>query len=183
MRQALIVIDVQNDYFENGKMELEAPQEALQQIKRVLTFFKTAELPIIYIQHIKEGTTADFFGRGTKGAQLHTDLEVDSSAIVIEKQFPNSFVKTKLEETLKSLQVEQVVITGMMTQMCVDSTTRASRELGYNPILLADATATKALSFGTNKVAAKDVQYAFLAALQSFAQVLSTTTYLNRFNK
>ncbi len=57
MRQALIVIDVQNDYFENGKMELEAPQEALQQIKRVLTFFKTAELPIIYIQHIKEGTT------------------------------------------------------------------------------------------------------------------------------
>ncbi len=103
---------------------------------------------------------------------------MNSSSIIVEKQYPNSFFQTTLQETLASMQVEQLVITGMMTHMCVDSTTRASNELGYHPILISDATATKDLTFDNRTVQAKDVQSSYLAALQNFAEVISTEEYL-----
>ncbi|KRN07028.1 isochorismatase [Liquorilactobacillus sucicola DSM 21376 = JCM 15457] len=178
MKQALLIIDVQNDYFENGRMELVSPQQALTQINKLEVSFKTRDLPIIYIQHIKNDPKANFFGRGTKGALLHSNLKVDKAAIVIEKHYPNSFFKTDLKELLESLEIEQVVITGMMTHMCVDSTTRASSELGYDPIVISDATATRNLAYRGDNVSAENVQKAFLAALQVFAQVITAKEYL-----
>lgn len=178
MKQALLVIDVQNDYFYQGKMELELPQEALYQINKVEEFFIANNLPIVYIQHIKDQENADFFKRGTRGSLLHEELRVDSSSIIMEKQYPNSFFKTNLIEILKSLKIEQVVITGMMTHMCIDSTTRASKELGYNPIVLSDATATKKLTFQNFEVTAEKVQLSFLSALENFSQVITTEHYL-----
>lgn len=179
MKQALLVIDVQNDYFEHGKMALVEPLKALHQVNRLEEYFMNKDLPIIYIQHIKEDPKADFFGRGTEGSFLHPDLRVDDRAIIIEKQTPNCFFETNLSKVLESLKVEQVVITGMMTHMCVDSTTRASKELGYDPIVISDATATKDLSYRSAVVSAKNVQYAFLAALQNFSQVISASDYLS----
>ncbi|GGC91839.1 cysteine hydrolase family protein [Enterococcus wangshanyuanii] len=179
MKQALLVIDVQNDYFEHGKMALVEPLKALHQVNRLEEHFINKKLPIIYIQHIKEDPNADFFGRGTEGSLLHSDLRVEDRAIIVEKQTPNSFFKTNLLKILESLQIEQVVITGMMTHMCVDSTTRASKELGYDPIVISDATATKDLRYGGKEVSAENVQYAFLAALQNFSQVISTSDYLS----
>lgn len=178
MKQALLVIDVQNDYFEHGKMELYLPEKALQQINKVEDKFISKGLPIIYIQHIKNQPNADFFERGTRGSFLHEKLKVAPSSIVIEKQYPNSFLKTTLKETLESLEIEQIVITGMMTHMCVDSTTRASKELGYNPILLSDATATKNLHSNHLEVSAEQVQASFLAALENFSEVITTDDFL-----
>ncbi|KRL00935.1 cysteine hydrolase family protein [Liquorilactobacillus capillatus] len=180
MKQALIIIDVQNDYFKNGKMELVNPQKALVHVNKLEKSFKARKLPVIYIQHINDDPDASFFGRGTRGALLHSALMIDNNVLIVEKQYPNSFLKTNLKEVLDSLKVEQLVITGMMTHMCVDSTTRASRELGYSPIVISDATATKDLGYGKNKVLAKDVQVAFLAALQTFAQVTTTEKYLSK---
>jgi len=76
--------------------------------------------------------------------------------------------------------VEQLVIIGMMTHMCVDSTTRASKELGYEPIVIADATATKSLAFNGREISAIDVQGAFLSALKNFAQVITAAEFLSR---
>ena len=67
----------------------------------------------------------------------------------------------------------------MMTHMCIDSTTRASKELGYQPILISDATATKALTFEAHKIPAEAVQRAFLSALETFSTVMKTDDYLN----
>lgn len=178
MKQALLIIDVQNDYFEYGKMELHLPENALQQINKLEDFFITNNLPIIYIQHIKDQVNADFFERGTIGSQLHERLKVNSSSIILEKQYPNSFFETNLKETLDLLKIDQVVLSGMMTHMCIDSTTRASKELGYNPILISDATATKTLEFQGYVVKAEKVQASFLSALEHFSQVISTDYYL-----
>lgn len=93
MKQALLIIDVQNDYFQHGKMELHRPKKALQQINKLEKFFTRQELPIIYIQHIKDQLNADFFGRGTTGALLHEELQVNSSSIVIEKNILTLFSK------------------------------------------------------------------------------------------
>jgi nicotinamidase-related amidase len=179
MKKALVIIDVQNDYFEDGKMPLHLPEKALAKINKLEESFTAKKLPIIYIQHIKEQGTADFFARGTKGVLLHENLKTNHSCIIIEKQFPNSFIETNLKETLDSLDVQQVIITGMMTHMCIDSTTRASKELGYEPIVISDATATKALTFEDHEIRAEDVQRSFLSALESFSTVMKTSAYLN----
>lgn len=177
MKQALLVIDVQNDYFKNGKMELVNPEFALQQINKLEQHFIQNGLPIIYIQHINP-VSASFFQENTLGIELHSQLKVTDTSIIVKKHFPNSFVETNLQSILQQHQVEQLVITGMMTHVCIDSSTRAARELGYQPITIADATATRDLEHEGKKVRAEDVQTAFLSALGFFATVQNTTAFL-----
>jgi nicotinamidase-related amidase len=93
---------------------------------------------------------------------------------VLQKNFPNSFRETPLLEHLRRHEVTRLVIAGMMTQMCIDTSTRAAADLGFQCLLAHDACATKALSFGGSTVSAENVQTAFLAALNGlFARVLS----------
>ena len=87
---------------------------------------------------------------------------------VIEKNFPNSFRGTNLDQQLKDLNVKNLVVAGMMTHMCVDATVRHAADLGYKVTLLADACATRAQSFGGENVPARQVHAAFLAALNGF---------------
>lgn len=178
MKQALLIIDVQNDYFKNGKMELVNPDDALNKINQLEDHFFYNHLPIIYIQHINP-STASFFQENTVGIALHPQLQVKDSSIIVEKHFPNSFLETKLQEILKQHQVEQLVITGMMTHVCIDSSTRAAKELGYQPIVIADATATRDLEHDGKIVKAAAVQTAFLSALGFFSTVQNTADYLN----
>ena len=177
MKQALLVIDVQNDYFKGGAMPLVNPEQALTHIHQLEQYFSAKELPIIYIQHINP-SEARFFRVHTEGAALHSHLHLKENSIIIQKTRPNSFLNTSLEETLKQLGVEQLVITGMMTHMCIDSSTRAAAELGYQPILVADATATRDLQFAGQITAAAEVQIAFLAALSNFAKILNRQAFI-----
>ena len=177
MKQALLIIDVQNDYFKNGKMELVNPDLALAQTNLLEDHFIQNNLPIIYIQHINTAS-AGFFLENTLGVELHPKLLLSDSSLVVQKHFPNSFLETNLQSVQK-LQIEQLVITGMMTHMCIDSGTRAACELGYQPILIADATATRDLEYKDSIVKASDVQSAFLSALNVFAKVQNTSDFLN----
>ncbi|KRL36563.1 cysteine hydrolase family protein [Liquorilactobacillus uvarum] len=180
MKQGLLVIDVQNDYFAKGKMELVQPEAALKKINQLEIYFSKHNLPIIYIQHINHKKSAAFFEANTAGAALHSDLKNDPSSIIIEKHFPNSFYRTNLETELHKLGVEQLVICGMMTHMCVDSTTRASTELQFHPLLISDATATKDLTINKKNIPAKDVQNAFLASLTTFATIQKTVDFVSK---
>ncbi|MBD1230994.1 cysteine hydrolase [Acinetobacter seifertii] len=175
MKQALLVIDVQNDYFKNGKMELVGPDQALDKIKQLEQYFNEKNLPIIYVQHINP-PQASFFQENTDGVLLHPELSAGSDSLIVTKHYPNSFLATNLEELLKAHQIEQLVITGMMTHMCIDSGTRAAKEL-INP-LIADATATRDLSYAGKTTKAEDVQTAFLTALSTFANVQNTADFL-----
>lgn len=175
---ALLVIDVQNDYFPQGKMELFCAEQALKHINRLEDLFIKREQPIIYIQHIANQPNATFFQAGTSGVALHSGLRVKADSIVIEKHYPNSFFQTTLKAELERLNVDKLVISGMMTHMCVDATSRAAAEFAYQPMIIAEATATRQLSYSGRTVEAEDVQTACLSAFQMFSQVVSIEDYL-----
>lgn len=177
-KTALLVIDVQNDYFPQGKMELFCAEQALKQVNRLEDSFIKNDQPIIYIQHIFNQENAPFFEAGTVGVELHSGLKTQSDSIVIEKHYPNSFFQTTLKAQLDQLGVEKLVICGMMTHMCVDATSRAAAELGYQPTIIAEATATRQLSYSDRTVQAEDVQTACLSAFQMFSEVASIDDYL-----
>lgn len=185
MKQALLIIDVQNDYFANGKMALTNPDKALVNILTLQQFFHEQKAPIYYIQHIKNDPQADFFAIGSDGANIHQQLlsRITENEKLIIKHYPNSFLQTTLLDELDKAGIEQLVICGMMTHMCIDSTTRYATELGYQPILIADACATKDLVFQSYTIKAHDVHNAFLAALSNFSLVVDTKDFLiNKFN-
>lgn len=177
-KYGLLIIDVQNDYFSGGKMALHEPEKALHHIQQLEHDFKSKNLPIIYIQHINTQPNPAFFEKGTEGVALHSELLLQDDSIIIEKHFPNSFLQTELQATLNQLDVDTLVIAGMMTHMCVDSTTRAAAELGYHPVLIHDATATRTLTFNGYDVEASDVQNAFISSLSNFSTVMSTDDWI-----
>lgn len=178
MKQGLLVIDVQNDYFTGGKMTLAGADEALLKINALEAQFLAAKLPIIYIQHIKYEPNADFFEVGTEGADLHPQLKHDASSIIVEKQFPNSFQGTPLQHHLEQNGVEQLVICGMMTHMCIRATTPVAEKLGYAPIVITDATATRDLIVNGELMPAKKVQETMLAELSAVASMMTTNEFL-----
>jgi nicotinamidase-related amidase len=180
MKTALILIDIQNDYFPGGKMELEGPVEAAAQARGLLDFFRQQKWPTIHIQHISTRPGATFFLPDTDGAKIHPSIAPLAGETVIVKHFPNSFRETMLLEHLKGLGVERLVLCGMMTHMCVDATVRAAVDLGFPILLAADACATRALAYGETKVPAAQVHAAFLAALKSYVQVMTTAEILNQ---
>ncbi len=174
MKTALILIDIQNDYFPGGKMELEGSPEAGQKARQLLDCFRQKGLPLVHVRHLSIRPGATFFIPGTDGAQIHPLVAPLAGETVIQKNFPNSFRKTPLLEFLKGQGIERVVIAGMMTHMCVDATTRAANDYEFECWVAQDACATRKLVLGERTVAAADVHAAFLAALNSgYARVLS----------
>ena len=174
MNQALLIIDIQNDYFPGGAMELVGSPAAGAKAGKLLQAFRQKQVPVVHIQHVSTRPGATFFLPNTRGVEIHESVAPQAGETVLQKNFPNSFRGTPLLEHLRKLQITQLVVAGMMTQMCVDSTTRAATDLGFQCVLAHDACATKSLSFGGATVPAENVQTAFLAALNGlFAKVQS----------
>jgi nicotinamidase-related amidase len=174
MKTALIIIDIQNDYFPGGRMELVGAETAALRAKEALTYFRNDKLPIVHIQHITTRPGATFFIPDTDGIPIHPSVAPLPGETVIVKHFPNSFRETPLLDHLHGLGIERLVLAGMMTSMCVDATARAAFDLGFQNVLLHDAMATRDLSFGGVTVPASQVHGAFLAALGSvYGRVLS----------
>lgn len=165
MPRALVIVDIQRDYFPGGKMPLHEPEAAAEQAARVLEAFRAAGDPVIHVQHLSAPGDG-FLEEGTEGADLV--LAPQEGETLITKRSPNSFLDTDLERTLRGLDVEDVVVTGMMTSMCVDATTRAGADLGFKMTLVPDACAAPDLEFGGRTVDARDVHASFVAALGQF---------------
>ena len=174
MSAALLVIDIQNDYFPGGAMELAGSVEAGEQAGKLIAAFRNKALPVIHVQHLSTRPGATFFVPGTRGAEIHPCVAPREGETIIQKNFPNSFRDTPLLQNLRDRQITRLVVAGMMTQMCIDSTVRAAADLGFKCVLAHDACATRSLSFGGVTVPAASVHAAFLAALNGlFATVQS----------
>lgn len=179
MNKALIIIDIQNDYFKGGNCELVNPMEASLKAKELLEYFRKNNLPVFHVQHINLRKGATYFLPNTKGVQIHENVKPFENEIVIQKNFPNSFLETNLEVELEKLIVNELVICGMMSHMCIDSTTRAAFDLGFDCIVAHDACTTKDLVFLDKKVNASEVHNSFMSALGSvFAKVLDTKSII-----
>jgi len=172
MNTALVLIDIQKDYFPGGTMELSGAEAAVAKAARVLGWFREKGWPVVHVRHLAAQPDATFFIPGTAGADFHSYVMPQGNETVIEKHFPNSFRETPLKSMLEQAKVTKLVIAGSMTHMCVDATTRAAFDLGFQCVVLADACATRDLAFGHVTVPAAHVQAAFLAALGAvYAQV------------
>lgn len=173
MADALLIIDIQNDYFPGGRMELVGADAAARAAARLLERFRLAGRPVLHVRHESLQPGATFFLPGTTGADIHPLLSPMPGEAVITKHYPNSFRDTDLLERLRALGAKRLAVCGMMTHMCVDTGVRAAFDLGFEILLAADACATRDLEFAGRKVAAADVQTAYLAALGAvFARVL-----------
>lgn len=174
MKTALLLIDIQKDYFRGGKMELVNPLEAAKKACMLLQCFREHGGHHIHIQHISLKPDAAFFIKGESGSDIHDSVAHFEGEPIIYKHYPNSFRDTNLLEMLKDWRVERVVIAGMMTHMCVDATVRAAADFGFKVILAEDACATRDLRYGDTLIPAEHVHKAFLAALKSYGDVMKS---------
>jgi len=179
MTKGLIIVDVQNDYFSGGAMELVGMEDAAGQCRKLLDAFRAAQLPIFHIQHLSTRPGAGFFVPDTPGCEIHDSMQPLAGEALLTKHYPSAFRETDLQQLLQMADIDELVICGAMSHMCIDTTVRAAFDLGYRCHLLADACATRDLEFNGQTISAADVQGAFMAALSMpFAQISSADEYL-----
>ncbi|HSM90575.1 MAG TPA: cysteine hydrolase family protein [Desulfobacterales bacterium] len=174
-RTALILVDIQNDYFPGGRMVLEGIDAASVNASRLLSRFREKRMPVFHVRHLAAHSGATFFLPNTPGSDIHPSVSPMAGETVIVKHFPNSFRETSLLDQLKRADVASVAVCGAMSHMCIDATVRAACDLGFQCLVAHDACATRALTFGRKTTPAAHVHAAFMAALSAaYAQVLST---------
>ncbi len=175
MQRALVIVDIQNDYFPGGANPLDGPEDAAANAARLLRHFRDSGEQVVHVQHVWDEPDATFMRPGTPGVEIHDSVTPVGGEPVLQKAFPNSFVGTSLEADLRAAGADEVVVCGMMTSMCVDATVRAAADLGFTVTVAHDACATMPLSFGGVDVPAPSVHAAFLAALaDGYASVVPT---------
>jgi nicotinamidase-related amidase len=170
----LILVDCQNTYT-RGVMELEGVQAALDEAAALLDRARSAGIPVIHIQH-DDGPGSLYDISSESGAIVSRVAPRDGEPVVV-KNYPNSFVQTPLDDHLKSVGAQNLVVAGFMTHMCINSTARGAFNLGYAPTVVAGATATRALpGVDGGAIPAAALQDASLAALiDLFAVVVPDT--------
>ena len=177
----LLLIDIQKDYFPGGSMPLSGPEDAASAAARVLEHFRARDWPRIHVRHDSTNSSVNFMRPGTPGHAFHPDVEPLPGERVIGKNFPDAFQATALQETLNELRAQRLVIAGMMTHMCIDTTVRSAFSRGFPVDLIADATASRELVHGDTRVPADMVQAAFLAALGArFSSINTASAWLDK---
>lgn len=178
-KQALILVDIQNDYFAGGKWPLSGPDAAAEKAARLLKAFRGAGDLVVHIRHEAADADAPFFVAGTPGADIHPSVANLAGEPVIVKHHINSFRDTGLKAVLDQHGIDTLVIVGSMSHMCVDGVVRAAVDFGYDTTVIHDACATLDLEFDGVKVPAAQVHAAFMAALAfGYAKVVSAAEFL-----
>lgn len=178
MNSALLVIDVQNEYF-TGKLPVTYPHGNLVKILQAMDAAHAAGLPVIVVQHANRASDAATFRPGTPGFDLHPDVQKRPRDLLVEKTLPGSFTGTNLGEWLKERKISTVTIAGYMTQMCCDTTARQAFHRGYAVQFLADATGTLSITNSAGSVTAEELHRAILVTQQMrFSQVTTTGEWI-----
>jgi nicotinamidase-related amidase len=179
MTTALVLVDIQNDYFPGGAMALVGMSEAARCAAAALAHARERGWPVIHIQHLSIRPGATFFIPGTGGAEHHACVKPAVGEAVVVKHYPNAFRESDLAMELKKVSATKLVVVGAMSHMCIDATTRAAFDLGYECTVLSDACATRDLGFEGTTVPAAQVHASFMAALSApYAQVVPTAIAL-----
>jgi len=169
---ALLVIDMQNDYYPGGRSELVGIEAAHARTRDLIAHARKAGSVVIFVRHIAPAD-APFFAEGSEGAKLHADLPIHPDDTIITKHYPNSFRDTGLDAYLKGRGYRHLMVCGAMTHMCIDTTVRAGYDLGYDITLIGDACATKDLLWEGETIPAVQVHRSFLSALDgTFCRVI-----------
>ena len=180
MTRALLVIDVQNEYF-NGALPITHPVGHLDRILEMMDSAARAGVPTAVIRHHQADPQSPIFCKGSDQWQLHPEVEQRPRDILIDKQLPGSFTKTELDDWLKRVGADTVTIAGYMTHMCCDTTAKQAFHRGYKVEFLRDATGTLNIENAGGSVTAEQMQTSILVAQQMFiSEVVSTNDWLGR---
>lgn len=183
MNSALILIDIQNDYFEGGKLELNHPVKTANNAKSILNFFRENNLPVFHVKHIGIGDKANLFLPESIGAEINYLVAPNKDEKVFIKHVPNSFSNTDLVKTIFDNNINHIVVCGMMTHMCIDTTVRCAKNLGLIVTLIEDACTTKDLTWKGYTIPAKLVHATYMASLDgTFAKIMTTKEFLENSN-
>ena len=173
MKEALLVIDVQNEYF-TGVLPVTFPPGSLANILRAMDAAHAAHIPVVVIQHANHALDAPAFRYGSPGWELHPEIARRPRDVLIEKTLPGSFTGTNLDRWLMDHAVVSVTIAGYMTQMCCDTTARQAFQRGYAVRFLSDGTGTLSITNSAGSISDSDLHRAILVTQQMrFSRVLT----------
>lgn len=182
MARALLVIDVQREYFD-GAFPISHPVGHLERILEVMDEATKYKVPVAVVRHHQPDPNSPVFQLNSAMWQLHPEVAGRPREVVIDKQLPGSFTGTGLEAWLKSNQIDTVCIAGYMTQICCDTTARQAMHLGYKVEFLSDATGTLDIANSAGSVTAQQMHESILVAQQMFiSEVLNSKDWLQRLD-
>ena len=177
MSRALLVIDVQNEYF-TGALPITHPAGHLGRILEVMDAAE-GKIPVVVIQH--EEAERPIFRKGTPGWELHEEVAARPRDLHVAKSLPGSFTNTPLEAWLRGRGIDTVAIAGYMTHMCCDTTARQAAHRGFKAEFLSDATGTLDVANSAGVVTAEELHRSILCAQQQFlSEVVPTSEWLRR---
>jgi nicotinamidase-related amidase len=172
---ALVIIDIQNFYFEKGSLPLTGSVEAARQARRVLERFRARQLPVVHVRHVPKGMTLADGEPTDPQYRIHPDVTPAPGEKIVTKRYANSFRETELLDYLREKGIRKLILCGMQTHMCLEATARAAADFGFEVTVIHDACATRPLEFGGRTVPADMVHAAALAALSgTYARVIAT---------
>jgi len=184
MKRALIVVDVQNEYFEGGALPITYPPQSFEKIKTAIKEAQEEGVLTVFVQHTSLKENAGAFVRGSHLWEFHDEIKKIKPDLYIEKNHASSFAGTDLNYRLRSMGVDTVTIVGYMTQNCCDATARDASQLGYNVEFLSDANGTLAFSNSAGEVSAEELHRSFLVAQAfGFSRVLTLDEWIPLLKK
>ena len=178
MKRALLVIDVQNEYF-TGKLPVSHPSGSFNNILRIMDGAMENKIATAVIQNSAISPESPVFRKGSHEWELHPEILKRHSDILIEKNFPDSFKDTQLDKWLKDIDADTVTIIGYMTQNCCDSTARSAFHRDYGVEFLSDATGTLSMTNYAGSVTAEELHRAILVTQVRFGKVVGTDEWLS----
>jgi nicotinamidase-related amidase len=176
---ALVVVDIQQFYFEGGLVPLTGSVEAAAQARKALEAFRARSLPVVHVRHVPKSVAIVDGEPADPQYRIRPEVQPAAGEKVVSKRFANSFRDTDLLDTLRQKGVSRIVIVGMQTHMCVEAASRAATDLGFDVVVVHDACATRPLEFGGRTVPADMVHAAALAAIKgTYGRVVSVAELL-----
>lgn len=180
MKKAVIFVDIQNDYFPGGKWTLPGIESASDNAAKVLEAARRKNDLVVHIRHEFPTADAPFFAPGSDGAKINDKVKNRENEEVVLKHHINSFKETSLKEILDKNGIEEVVVCGAMSHMCIDAAARAASDFGYKTAVVHDACAASDLELDAKKIPAEQVHAAFMSALGfGYAKLISTEEYIH----
>lgn len=178
---ALLLVQIQNDFFANGKAPLDDSFKSSLNAQKLLHAYRESRLPVIHIQHISTHPDATFLLPCTKGAEFQSNVQPIKGEMIIKKHYPNSFKDTQLLNYLNKNKINHLLICGMTTHLAIDATVRAAHDFNFTCTVVPDACAASQLTFNHVTIPAQHVHYAFLAALHTnYATTMNTEDCLQK---
>lgn len=180
-KQALVVVDIQNEYFSEGKLPLVGINEAAANAALIIEAARQKGHTVIHVRHEMPSIDAPIFTPNSDGVEINEMVKPMEGETVIVKHYPNSFRETPLKEIIDEEGIRDVTVIGAMSHMCIDATVRAAVDFGYNVITVHDACATMDLEFNDIQIPAAQVHATIMAGFEfSYGEVVDADAWLSR---